>query len=451
MQLNAILEAAANKLGISRLNAMQRQVLAAWEQGGDLVLHSPTGSGKTLAFAVPLLQTTQARLQLQAVVLAPGRELALQIHSVVQPLALGAKVTCLCGGHSTADERLSLAVTPDVVIATPGRLLDHAQHGAVDLSTASMLVIDEFDKCLELGFDNEMRQLHSLMTGLKRTMLTSATPMAQLPTYLQLMHPVTLGFSDDQPEGRTTVWRVNDDGNEQFASFRQLLPTLPPGKTLVFVNQRDTAESLFSDLNRHHLPAALYHGALEQTDREKASTLFRNGSVPVLVATDLAARGLDIDHVENVVHVQLPTSAEAYTHRNGRTARNGADGNVLIMTRPGQQLPPWVRIDKIWQIAAHAASPLEAPMRTLHFAAGKKDKLGKGDIVGFIARNSCVEASEIGEIHVGSHYALAAIPASKTSEALQQLQGLKIKGRRTRITLAVPTARPSKNRSQTAR
>lgn len=438
MKEKEILSLVKQRMGIEAINEMQRRAIDVWKSGGgDLVLYSPTGTGKTLAFALCVLQALQPPMQqLQAVVLSPSRELVMQTAEILRTLADGYKVTPCYGGHAVIDEKASLAVTPDMIVATPGRLLDHQRRGHIDLGGARLLVLDEMDKSLELGFEDEMRQLLKRMPRLNRRILASATVLDPVPEYVRLHHPTTLNVlsQDNQPAERITIRQVTADSKDKLDTLRQLLLSLDGGKAIVFANYRESVERIHQYLAANRIDAGIYHGALEQQDRERAVAMLNNGSINVLVATDLAARGLDIDTVEHIIHYHQPVSEQAYIHRNGRTARVDATGNAYVITAPGEQLPEWVVIDE--PMALNPASHMpRAAMATLYFQAGKKEKLSRGDILGFIANNGGIVAASIGRIDVRDHYALAAIPRSDAHEVLKRLQGAKIKGKKVRISL----------------
>ncbi len=439
MENHELFKIIKNRLGIDTLNDMQRQALDTWTAGGgDLILYSPTGTGKTLAFALCLLQALKPPMQrLQAVVITPSRELVLQTAEVLRSLATGYKVTPCYGGHAVGDEKASLAVVPDVIVATPGRLLDHQRRGHIDLSGARLLVLDEMDKSLELGFEEEMRQLLKRMPRLNRRILASATVLDPVPDYVRLNNPLTLNVldrQDDKPADRITVRQVMADGKDKLDTLYRLLLSLDGGKTIVFVGYRDSVDRIYQHLAKQRIDVGIYHGALEQQEREQAVARLNNGSINVLVATDLAARGLDIDTVEHIIHYHLPVSEQAYIHRNGRTARVDATGNAYVITAPGEPLPEWVSVDDLFTLHPAARMP-RAPMATLYFQAGKKEKISKGDIMGFIAANGGLEATAIGRIDVRDHYALAAIPRQQAGDVLSALQAAKIKGKKVRISL----------------
>ncbi len=438
MKERDLLLTVSQRLGIDALNDMQRQALDQWKTGrGDLVLYSPTGTGKTLAFTLCLLQALKPPMeQLQAVVMAPSRELVMQTAEILRMLAEGYKVTPCYGGHTVADEKASLAVTPDIIVATPGRLLDHHKREHIDLHGTSLLVLDEMDKSLELGFEDEMRQLLRQMPHINRRILASATILDVVPEYVRLHNPFTLNVLEakEQPAERIKVWKVKSDSKDKLNTLRDLLLTLGAEKTIVFANYRESVERIHQYLVKNGIDASLYHGALEQQERECAVAKLNNGSSTTLVSTDLAARGLDIDKVEHIIHYHIPVSEQAYIHRNGRTARVDATGNAYVITAPDEQLPEWVTIEEDFALQPKKRLPA-APMATLYFQAGKKEKLSRGDILGFIANNGGIEATAIGRIDVRDHYSLAAVPRHLVKDVLKLLQSAKIKGKKVRITL----------------
>lgn len=449
MKEQEILSLINERLGISDLNDLQKSVLKNLKISSSAIIYSPTGSGKTLAFSVTLLKALKIfdTEKLQAVIIAPSRELVIQISDVIRPIAPDYKVTSLYGGHNVADEKNSLQNVPSIIVGTPGRLLDHANRGNIDLTNVRQLILDEFDKCLELGFEEEMRKLLKKMPNLSRKILTSATILNEIPEFVNLKEYVTLDFleSAENPSERTTVWQVKSEEKDKLAALRTLLYSIPQGKTIIFANYRDAVSRIYQNLKDNQISAGIYHGALEQMDREKAIAMFNNESYPILVSTDLGSRGLDIKEVKNIIHYHLPVSQESHTHRNGRTARVDKTGDVYILTHQDEQLPDFVTIDKTFNLPEKCEQKaIVNKNSTLYFKAGKKEKISKADIVGFIANNSQIAPNEIGVINVYDHYALVAVPKQKAKAAVSQLLKAKIKGKKIRIEIASAEVRISR-------
>lgn len=449
MKEQEILSLINERLGISDLNDLQKSVLKNLKISSSAIIYSPTGSGKTLAFSVTLLKALKNfdTEKLQAVIIAPSRELVIQISDVIRPIAPDYKVTSLYGGHNVADEKNSLQNVPSIIVGTPGRLLDHANRGNIDLTNVRQLILDEFDKCLELGFEEEMRKLLKKMPNLSRKILTSATILKDIPDFVNLTDYVTLDFleSAENPSERTTVWQVKSEEKDKLTALRTLLYSIPQGKTIIFANYRDAVSRIYQNLKDNQISAGIYHGALEQMDREKAIAMFNNESYPILVSTDLGSRGLDIKEVKNIIHYHLPVSQESYTHRNGRTARVDKTGDVYILTHQDEQLPDFVTIDETFNLPEKCEKKsIVNRNSTLYFKAGKKEKISKADIVGFIANNSQIAPNEIGVINVYDHYALVAVPKQKAKTAVSQLLIAKIKGKKIRIEIASAEVRISR-------
>lgn len=432
------------RLGIETLNPMQRKMMQCGTEGRDIILLSPTGSGKTLAFILPMLKMLRSSTgRLQAVVIAPSRELVIQIAGIAGAIASGFKVTPLYGGHKVEDEVNSLAAGTDIIVATPGRLLDHLRRRNIDALPTRILVLDEFDKSLELGFEEEMGKIFRRLKNVSRIMLTSATRADTLPEFLTLTDPITLDFLEENAElrSRIHVHRVDSDSNDKLESLLQLLRTLAgkaggvTERSIVFVNHRESAARTYEFLRSKGVPAVLYHGDLDQQEREKAVTLFNNGSRPVLVATDLAARGLDIQDVRSVIHYHQPLTPEAYTHRNGRTARIDNEGDIYLLVGPEERVRDFVEFDSTLPLEKDSRLRLSSEWETLFFSAGRREKLSKGDILGFLVKEGGASPEDIGRIDVADHYALAAVRSGVADDLLQRVRGKKIKGAKRLISI----------------
>lgn len=423
------------KLGIKELNPMQKQMMAQASETRDIILLSPTGSGKTLAFILPMLKILKPSTgRVQAVVVAPSRELVIQISQIVNAIAAGFKVTQLYGGHKVEDEVNSLSAGTDIIVATPGRLLDHINRRNIDVLPTRILVLDEFDKSLELGFEKEMKKIVDRLKNVSRYILTSATRADVIPDFLRLNNPATINYLSDNKElhSRLRVHRVDSDINDKLDSLASLLADLAKGgrpeRSIIFVNYRESAERVADYLSKRGFQVVLYHGALDQHERETAVAMFNNGSRPLLVATDLAARGLDIENVKSIIHYHQALTPETYTHRNGRTARVDREGDVYVLVGPKEDVKEFTDFDDTVYPDPTAGEPKAPEYATIRFSAGKKEKLSKGDIVGFLVKEGGADAQGIGKIDVYDHYSLAAVPFDKVQDILRNIKGKKIKG-----------------------
>ena len=429
------------RLGLTALTPMQRAAHRAWEAGRDFVLLSPTGTGKTLAYLLPLADALDAdRPDVQAIVVTPTRELAQQTAEVYRSLACPAPALCLHGGRPTMDEHRRLRdVRPALVIATPGRLCDHLRKRNFTPGGVRTLVIDEFDKCLELGFRDELRELLSALPAVRRHVLLSATDAEEIPAFLPLgdgaSAALRLDFLDtDSGDARLELRQVHSPAKDKLETLLRLLCTLGTTPSLVFANHRESVERIARYLRDRRYPCAAFHGGMEQDDRERALYRFRNGSATALVCTDLAARGLDIEGVGAVIHYHLPPQADAFTHRNGRTARWTAKGTAYLLLGPDEPLPAYAGGD----IPAFPLpdAPLGVPRpdwATIYIGKGKRDRLSRGDVVGFLCKQGGLSATDLGRVDVLPRFALAAVRADRLRQVLRLVQGEKIKGLKTRI------------------
>ena len=436
MKATELTENISKALGIQSLNPMQQQMLKS--KSPRIILTAPTGSGKTLAFTIRMLRNLKAPCaKVQAVVIAPSRELVIQIASVVRPVARGYKTVALYGGHSMADETNSLSPLPDIIIATPGRLLDHLQRSNIEINSVNTLVLDEYDKSLELGFEGEMRKIVRRIGHVDNLILTSATTIDPLPDYLPLDNPEYINFTpQSSPKSRIQIVEVESPARDKLDTLIALLRSFKRGeRSIVFVNHRESAERVYQRLIAEKLPATLYHGALDQHEREKAIDIFTNGSAPILVATDLAARGLDITDVANVIHYHLPVNEATWTHRNGRTARVDADGTVWIIRSDADNIAPYITPHRSYAPDPDLRPDLRPDMATIYISAGKKEKISKGDIAGFTAASAVTSPDEIGMIIVHDHHSLVAVPREKARPTAQALNAGRLKGKKIRASV----------------
>lgn len=427
------------RLKITQLNDMQQATAEAIARGkGDVIVLSPTGSGKTLAYLLPLIQLTDAaNNEVQALVITPGRELALQSDGVLKAATTTLRSTCCYGGRPTMDEhRIIRKLQPQIIFGTPGRLNDHLDKDNFSRYGIRYVVIDEFDKCLEMGFQKEMAKLLGSLPGLRRRFLISATEAEEIPDFVNMRGVTRVDFLDHEEEtsSRIAIHEVKSPQKDKLATLDQLLRSFGQQSSIVFLNFRESVERTAEYLSQQGFTVSLFHGALQQKEREDALYRFTNGSANVLVATDLASRGLDIPDIENIVHYHLPLSQDAYIHRIGRTARWEAQGRAFFLIGPEEHIPEYIDNPiELYGIPEQLPPPAQPRMSTLYIGKGKKDKISKGDIVGFLCKKGGLEPSEIGKIDVKEHYAYCAIRRERMQEVIQNVRGEKIKGVKTII------------------
>ena len=433
-----MIEQALKRLNITALNEMQTASVKAAEKDVDLVLVAPTGSGKTLAFLLPLLSKLKPETKgVQALILVPSRELALQIEQVFKQMSTAFKVNCCYGGHAVRIEKNNLAHPPAVLIGTPGRIAYHLDHRNFDESFIENLVLDEFDKSLEFGFEQDMSFIIGSLHSLKQRVLTSATKMDEIPAFVKLRQPVEIDFSKDiKAKPDLKLRKVTAPAADKLEVLFKLLSKIGSANTLVFCNHRETVDRISDLLFEHGLGHDVFHGGMEQADREKALLKFRNGSHRILVTTDLAARGLDIPEVQNIVHYQLPYTEDAYIHRNGRTARMHAKGTAYAIVTEEEHykyLPEDIEEETVED---KYKLPEASDWVTLYIANGKKDKINKIDIVGLFLQKGCLKKDDIWLIEVKDTTSYVAVKRELVDKLLNALSGEKIKGKKLKLEIA---------------
>ena len=416
-------------LNITSLNEMQEDALKAFQKHGDMVLLSPTGSGKTLGFLLPILQTLdENKTGVQALVIAPSRELAIQIEQVFRQMGTGFKVSCCYGGHLVRTEENNLTETPSLIIGTPGRLAFHIRKQNFDPSTVQTLVLDEFDKALEFGFQDDMAFIIERLTNLKKRILTSATQSIKMPAFTGIENPIRINYLKDELPPKLTFKAIQSAENDKLDALYRLICSIGNKAILVFCNHRDAVDRISEILKRQGIIHDTFHGKMEQQDRERTLIKLRNGSNQVLISTDLASRGLDIPEIEYVIHYQLPTNENAFVHRNGRTARMHAEGTAYFILREDEDLPSYIPERPIFEDLPEVTEvPAPTTWETLYISGGKKEKINKTDIVGLLLQKGGLQKDELGKIEVLDHISYAAVSRKKLKELLSTLKGEKLK------------------------
>ncbi len=426
-------------MGIELLNTMQLATLEANEKDKDIILLSPTGSGKTLAYLLPVLMSLKPDCQkVQALILAPSRELAQQIEQVWRSMGTGYKVNTCFGGRPSNGEKRDLATPPAVLIGTPGRLQDHIERANFEVSDIKVLVLDEFDKSLEMGFTEQMESIISRIPSLEKRMLTSATDAVSIPAFTGIRNPIKLDFSEKNNELKgLKTFSVKGKNNDKMDLLYQLLCYLGNDSTLIFCNQRETVEKASNYLTERRVKNEFFHGKLEQPDRERALSKFRNGSCTAFISTDLASRGLDIPEIKNIIHFDAPVRVDEFVHRNGRTARMEAEGSAFLLLTEKEELPEFVSpLPTILTLPALASMPPKPDWATVYIGKGKKDKLSKMDIVGFMFKKGLLAKDELGMVEVKEYYSFVAVKVSKVNALIKLVENEKIKNMKVRIELA---------------
>ncbi len=448
LALAPTLQAGLEALGYATLTPVQAQALPAILAGRDVIAQAPTGSGKTAAFGLGLLQGIDAgATRTQALVLCPTRELADQVGKQLRKLATGIanlKLSVLCGGIPLAPQLASLAHAPHVVVGTPGRVLELVQLDALDLRGVRVLVLDEADRMLDMGFDEPIRALVKRTPKDRQALLFSATfPDAiRLLATAMLRDPLEARVDGDAHAPRIEAHFFEADPARRAPQLAALLLQFRPDSAVVFCNTRRDADDVAGSLAHYGFSALALHGDLEQRDREEVLVRFANRSCNVLVASDVAARGLDIEDIGAVVNFELPTDTDTYLHRIGRTGRAGRDGLALSLVAPGernraalieQRQGTPIRYDRIDPLDGKPRGAPQAAMATLRIDAGRTDKLRPGDIVGALTGDAGLAKEAIGKIDVFATRSYVAIARAEAGHALERLRAGKIKGRRFRI------------------
>ena len=426
-------------LGIESLNEMQETASDAILNDANVLLLSPTGSGKTLAFLLPIFELLQEDINtVQCLILVPSRELGLQIEQVWKKMGTDYKVNVCYGGHSIETEIKNLSNPPAVLIGTPGRVMDHMERGNFSTDTIVTLVLDEFDKSLQLGFHEQMSFIISRLNKLNKRILVSATSDIEIPRYTRVLNPTVLDFIPIEEENSNLFMKmVVSKEKDKINSLFNLLCSLKSEAAIVFCNHRDAAERISDTLNEKGIHTTYYHGGMDQDERERALIQFRNGSVRYLVTTDLAARGLDIPEMNHVIHYHLPSKEDEFTHRNGRTARMLATGTAYVIAHESEKKMDYIDYNmKVLNVENSNTLPKPPEFQTIYISGGKKNKLNKIDIVGFFSQKGKLEKGDLGLIEVKDFISFAAVKSKKVKDLLHAIRDEKMKGKKFKIEVA---------------
>ena len=424
-----------SKLNIQQLNPMQEEAISVIEKTANTIILSPTGTGKTLAFLLPLLETLDPNIdEVQALILVPTRELAIQIEQVVRNMGTGYKVNAVYGGRPMSKDKIEIKHSPSILIGTPGRILDHFDSDRFSRQSIVTLVLDEFDKSLEIGFEDEMAGILSELPNIKKRILTSATQGVEIPSFVKLDNPVLIDYLEKEVGSKLAIKIVLSTSKDKLPRLLELLHHLGNQPGIIFCNFRDSIEEVSSLLEKNKIGHSCFSGGMEQKDRERSLIKFRNGTTQILIATDLAARGIDIPELKYIIHYELPHSLEEFTHRNGRTARVNAKGTAYVLKWENERLPEFIKDSGDMDISKKAA-PMKQFWETLFISGGRKDKISKGDIAGLFFKQGNINKDQLGEIELKQDCAFVAVPVSIAHQLVEKLNNSRLKKKKVRITI----------------
>ncbi|SDR93924.1 Superfamily II DNA and RNA helicase [Polaribacter sp. KT25b] len=422
------------KLNITALNKMQKEAVFVIESTINTILLSPTGTGKTVAFLLPLIASLDPDIhEVQALILVPSRELAIQIEQVIRTMGSGYKVNAVYGGRSMAKDKIELKHIPAILIGTPGRISDHFANDRFSKDYIKTLVLDEFDKSLEVGFEYEMRGIINQLPTLSKRVLTSATQGVDVPDFVKLDKPTIINYLKEKRTSQLAIKTVISPNHNKLNTLLDLIKHIGNEPGIVFCNLKDSIEKVSAFLDKHKISHACFSGGMEQKDRERSLIKFRNGTCQLLIATDLAARGIDIVEMKYIIHFELPKHEEEFIHRNGRTARVNEKGTAYILKWEKETTPDFIKNTKGENIAKKAK--LEPQYwETLFISGGRKDKISKGDIAGLFIKQGGLTKDQLGTIELKPDCAFVAIPLEFADSLVEKLNNTRLKKKKVRVT-----------------
>ena len=426
-------EAILAKLNIYELNPMQEEAIKVIKENTNVILLSPTGTGKTLAFSLPLINSLDpTSKEIQALILVPSRELAIQIEQVIRSMGSGYKVNAVYGGRPMSKDKIELKHTPAILIGTPGRVADHFSNDRFSKKYIKTIILDEFDKSLEVGFEYEMRGIINELPSINKRILTSATQGVEIPDFVGLDSPETINYLG-KSVSKLKVKTVISPAKNKLNTLLYLLNHIGNHQGIIFCNLKDSIQKVSSFLESKNMSHGCFNGGMEQKDRERSLIKFRNGTNQILIATDLAARGIDIPEMNYIIHFQLPLSKEEFTHRNGRTARVSAKGTAYVLKWKEERLPEFIGTPPIEDISKQSKRK-SVFWETLFISGGRKDKISKGDIAGMFFKLGNITKDQLGIIELKQDCAFVAVPVFIADQLVETLNNTRLKKKKVRVT-----------------
>ncbi len=421
-----------SKLKIKKLNPMQLEAQSAIASNSEVVLLSPTGTGKTLAFLLPLINALDNSCdEIQALIIVPSRELAIQIEQVMREMGTGFKVNAVYGGRSGSKDRIEIKHRPAVLIGTPGRIADHLRREAFHTGYIKTLVLDEFDKSLEVGFESEMIEILNLLPKVTKKVLTSATQGVQIPEFVGLKSPLSIDYLE-QKSNQLEIKKVISSSKDKLESLIELIAHIGSQNGIIFCNFKDSIQRVSDYLKERNIPHGTFYGGMEQGERERALIKFRNATHQILLATDLAARGIDVPEIKFIIHYHLPHKSEEFTHRNGRTARMNSNGTAYVLLYDKERLPDFIGDLPLENLQRHK-TPKPSEWSTLFISGGRKDKISKGDVAGLFFKQGNLSKEQLGLIELKSDCAFVAVKTATIGNLLPKVNNVKLKKKKVRV------------------
>lgn len=422
------------KLKIPQLNPMQEEAIPTIERVKNTILLSPTGTGKTLAFLMPIIKNLDISCkEVQALILVPSRELAIQIEQVIRSMGSGFKVNAVYGGRPISKDKIELKRPPAILVGTPGRIEDHFRSNRFPREYIQTLVLDEFDKSLETGFESQMKAIVKQLPNLKKRILTSATQGIEIPEFVGLHKPVVISYLD-ATTSKLVVKTIVSPSKNKLKSLLNLLNYLGNQPGIVFCNLRESVQEVSDFLNKNNISHGCFSGGMEQKDRERALIKFRNGTNQVIIATDLAARGIDIPELKYIIHYELPRMEQEFIHRNGRTARVDAKGTAYVLRWEKEYEPNFIQDAAIESIDSVGKRKPQY-WQTLFISGGRKDKISKGDVAGLFFKQGNLTQDQLGVIELKQDCTFVAVPKDQAQDLVARLNNSRLKKKKVRITI----------------
>lgn len=428
-----------NKFDITELNPMQEETGRAIRKKSDVVLLSPTGTGKTLAFLLPLVEALDPdSSEIQILIIVPSRELAQQLLQVARDMGSGFKVNAVYGGRAGSQDKLDLKHLPAILIGTPGRIADRFFKDTYSLDHIKTLVLDEFDKSLEMGYEDDMLDIIESLPNVEQRILTSATRDNKIPKFVGLEKPIFINYGKEGIP-QLTIKTVLAPDKDKLKSLVKTLDYIRHQPGIIFCSFKEELYGVSEYLDDNDIQHECFHGDMEQLDREQALIKFRNGTTQLLLATDLAARGLDIPELAFILHYRLPLRYNEFLHRNGRTARMNSEGVAYILHWTGEELPEYIQDIAPEEVIVGDLQPSHEPTPvkwvTLYITGGRREKISKGDIAGLFMKQGKIDKDQLGVIELQENCSYVSVHANIAQKAVEKTNNTKLKKKKVRISV----------------